>query len=216
MSLNKRTASSGKTFLKIFGGKIVQESSKKFTTDEELKERENKSGNVVYYVEYDSLSGLIVGATIRNVEALNADFLELDIVDVVEQYRLSIPIDSRFAQSFMYRMLNLDLSKPVEIVPYTFESKEGKKVSGLNLFQDGEKVAPLYTREVPNGLPEAKQVRKGREVKWDFTDQTNFLYDEFEKFKEMLPERAPEVATSSKSNTFEVADDDDAFDDLPF
>lgn len=215
MSLNKRAASSGKTFLKIFGGKIVQESSKKFATNEELKERENKNKSTVYYVEYDSLTGLIVGADIRDVEALGADFLELEIVDVVERYKLSMPINSRFAQTFMQRMLALDLSKPVEIVPYSFESKEGKKISGLNLFQDGEKVAPLYTKENPNGMPEAKQIRKGKEMTWDFTEQLNFLYDEFEKFKKGLPEVVPEQAVA-KTNTFEIADDDDAFDDLPF
>lgn len=214
MSLNKRTKSSNSTFLKIFGGKIVQESSKPFETEETLKERENKNGTKVYYVEYDSVSGNIRSADIKHIESLAIDIIELEIVDVVERYVLSIPVDSRFGKSFMMRMMNIDLDKPVEIVPYSFTDKEDKKVSGLNIFQDGEKLAPVYTRDNPNGLPDAKQVRKGKETKWDFTDQMNFLYDEFDKFKEAIPVVAESPKATAAVEDFDTESED--FDDLPF
>lgn len=212
MALKTRKSAGGKTFLKIFGGKIVQENSKPFDTEMELKERENKNGAKVYYIEYDSVAGMLTHADIRHVEQLGADVLELTISDRPESYVLSMGVDTRFAKSFMTRMLNLDLAKPVEIAPYSFEDKEGKKVSGLVLYQDEQKVQPLYTRETPNGMPDAKQVRKGKEIKWDFTDQTNFLYDEFEKFKAMFPEQEESYSPAAAL----AVEDDEEIDDLPF
>lgn len=213
MALKTKSSSQG-VYLKIFGGKIVRESSQPWETDEKLLSRETKEGKKVYYTQYDSISGKITRANIKTIEAFNIDMLELDLVDVVERYSLSFPADGRFGKSFMTRMLNIDLASEVEIVPYSFEDKEGKRVSGLNIFQNGKKLDPSYTREKPNGLPEAKQVRKGKETKWDFTDQLNFLYDQFDKFKDIIPK--PLEPTEQKVVSF--ADDaaDNEFDDLPF
>lgn len=210
MSLNTRKSSGG-TYLKIYGGKIVRESSKPFESDDPVKERENKNGNKVYYTEYDSVSGKLLGAVIESVESLGLEVIHLSLQDGPEYYTLSIPADGRFGKSFMMRAPNLDLSKEVEIVPYSFSDKDGKKVAGLNVFQSGSKVMPAYTKENPNGLPDARQVRKGKEIKWDFTDQTNFLYDEFEKFSASFPKKTEQEPV--KVNT--AAEEDD-FDDLPF
>jgi hypothetical protein len=212
MALKTRNKGSNGTYLKIFGGKIVEERQENFTSDNEVKVRENKLGNKVYYVEYDSVSGKLVNAEMRHVEQINADVLELTIKDGIDNYLLSLNVDSRYGKSFMARMLGIDLDKPIEILPYDFENKEGKKISGLNIYQDGQKINSLYTKENPNGLPEAKQVRKGKEIKWDFTDQVNFYYDKFEEFAAKFPDKPATEAHEEVSVFAEEIEDDE----LPF
>lgn len=214
MSLNNRRPSSGHvTYLKIFNGKIVRESDKTFASELELKDRENKTGRKVYYVEYDSISGIITHAEMKHIDALGIDFIALTIKDGPDTYNLSIGAQDKYGKTFMMRMMNIDINKEVDITPYSFEDKEGKKVAGVNIYQNGEKLPSLYTREVPNGLPEAKQVRKGKEMKWDFTDQLNFLYDQFDVFKAKFPEVEPETARQPVSAPAAESED---YDDLPF
>lgn len=213
MGLKTRSKDSNGTYLKIFGGKIVQERSENFTSDNEVKVRENKNGNKVYYVEYDSVSGKLVHAEMKHIEKISADVIELLLKDGIDSYQLTLSVDSRYGQSFMARMLALDLNEEVEIIPYAFENKEGKKVSGLNIKQNGEKVNSLYTKDSPNGMPEAKQVRKGKEIKWDFTDQTNFYYDKFEEFAAKFPKQGDVHSSKEEVTDF---DDDISDDELPF
>jgi len=213
MALKTRSKDSNGTYLKIFGGKIVQERTENFSSDNEVKVRENKLGKKVYYVEYDSVSGKLVHAEMRHIEDFGADVIELSIKDGIDNYQLSLNVNSRYGQSFMARMLAIDLDKPIEIIPYAFENKEGKKISGLNVHQNGQKINSLYTKDDPNGLPEAKQIRKGKELKWDFTDQTNFYYDKFEEFAAKFPEKSTDVHTEAVTTVFE---DDIEEDELPF
>lgn len=213
MALKTRNKGSNGTYLKIFGGKIVEERQENFTSENEVKVRENKLGNKVYYVEYDSVSGKLVNAEMRHVEKISADVLELTIKDGIDNYQLSLNVDSRYGKSFMARMLGIDLDKPIEILPYDFENKEGKKISGLNIYQDGQKINSLYTKENPNGLPEAKQVRKGKEIKWDFTDQVNFYYDKFEEFAAKFPEKPAAAEVHEEVSVFAEEIEDD---ELPF
>ena len=209
----KQRQSTGKNFLKIFDGKIVKESKQPFESDLPIKERENKNGDKVYYVEYDMLGGKLSNADIRRVESLDTDILELHVDDFPDSYVLSIGVETRFGRSFLTRMLNLDLNKEMEIAPYSFKDKEGKQVSGLVIYQDGEKVMPVYTKEEPNGMPDAKKIRKGKDDKWDFTDQTNFLYDEFDKFKTKFPKST--AAAAPAATAVEISEEEE-FDDLPF
>lgn len=213
MGLKTRDKGSNGTYLKIFGGKIVQERSEMFTSDNEVLVRENKNGNKVYYVEYDSVSGKLTKAEMKHIEQISADVIELVLKDGIDTYKLTLNVDSRYGQSFMARMLAIDLDKEVEIIPYAFENKEGKKVSGLNVKQNGEKINSLYTKDAPNGLPEAKQVRKGKEIKWDFTDQTNFYYDRFEEFAAKFPDQPAEAIHAEAVGAF---DEDISDDELPF
>lgn len=216
MSLNNKTRSGNRKFLKIFSGKIVQEFSTP-QTGEEVKKRVNKVGNEVYYYEYDSISGNITDANIRTIDSLSIDIIELDIQDVTERYTLSIPVNSRFGKSFMVKMLNIDVNQQVEIAPYSFLDKEGKQVSGVTLYQgtDRTKVESLYSRDNPNGMPEAKKIRKGKVETWDFTDQTNFLYDEFNKFASTIPKTESAVLENPVTVDAGGLDTND-FDDLPF
>jgi hypothetical protein len=43
------------------------------------------------------------------------------------------------------------------------------------LYQDGNKIAPYYTKEDPNGLPQMQKIKvKGKE-QWDDSDMMAFL-----------------------------------------
>lgn len=70
---------------------------------------------------------------------------------------------------FMQVLPNLDLTKPVTFKPYDFEDDAGKRVSGLSIQQDGEKIKSYFYDPVAkksiHGVPEPKKNKKG-EVNW--------------------------------------------------
>ena len=50
-----------------------------------------------------------------------------------------------------------------------------KTITGITLYQDGEKIAPYYTKEDPKGLPQMVKIKvKGKE-QWDDSDMMTFL-----------------------------------------
>jgi hypothetical protein len=50
-----------------------------------------------------------------------------------------------------------------------------KTITGVTLYQDGNKIAPYYTKEDPNGLPQMQKIKvKGKE-QWDDSDMMAFL-----------------------------------------
>ena len=54
-----------------------------------------------------------------------------------------------------------------------------KKVTGITMYQnDGNgfvKIAPAFTKDKPNGLPEMKQIKVKGKVTWDDSDMCEFL-----------------------------------------
>jgi hypothetical protein len=62
-------------------------------------------------------------------------------------------------------------------MPWAMKDKNDatKTITGVTLYQDGEKIAPAYTKENPNGLPQMTKIKvKGKE-QWDDSDMMQFL-----------------------------------------
>ena len=135
-----------------------------------------------------------------------------------------------YGESFLLRMENIDLSKPLTFVPWLMTPEDWYKLtgkstknnkSGLTLKQDGEKINPYYDKENPNGMPEFKKKTVKGEVKWDTDDRDDFLFNKFvafcDKAKNIVvakPARtvnAPTEALVSAADDFDLDDDD-----LPF
>ncbi len=181
--LKKKGAGTNSTYMTIRNGAITQE-WKEFPTDveaDDVQERVNKNGKTVYFAEYESIEGMCEGAWFR-MEPDMSDEMRLRMQADDESYVVCMYVDGPYFRSFAKLVPNIDLTLPFEIKPYDFETKDGKRMVGVTVYQDGEKVLPAFTRDNPNGLPEAVQkVKKGKKV-WDFSDQEDFLWDVMQDF----------------------------------
>ena len=212
--------SSNKHYYKIVNGVIVQEWSKKPTLPEGtvIKEREDKKGNKKYFIETGGLVGRILDLKISTTDF--GDFLDVEIGDKDGLYVLSITVDSKYFRDFALRLPNVDPEKDITINSYSFDDKEkeGRKVQGFTITQDGDKIARYYTKDNPNGLPDLEKKRKGKDFVWDSTNQVNFLYDVIEKYATRLDPFAVTPANSPEDSKepAEAEENDTNFDDLPF
>lgn len=178
MGLNTREGSG--TYVSIADGKIVQSFKE---PGEGRKQKVNKSGNVSYVVEYDSLEGQIIDLRLKT--STNPQFSDQYVMTVEDsggRYLLNFYKSSRNSASILKALPNVDLDKPVTIYPWKMlDSKDKtKEIQGVTIYQKGrglekDKVPPAYTKETPNGLPEMKKIKvKGKE-QWDSTDMDEFL-----------------------------------------
>lgn len=65
-------------------------------------------------------------------------------VVVNDKIVLSMSEDSQYEKSFLSKLLGVDLSKDITIAPYEFETKEGRKMVGVSLVQDNEKLTDQF------------------------------------------------------------------------
>jgi hypothetical protein len=169
--------SSGKKFLSIADGKLVQTFKE---AQPGTKERINKNSKVVHEMHYDAIVGEITA--IGKKENDYGIFLTVDIKDGEDIYQISTQFSGRYSSSLLKALPNINLANPVRLLPWSMIDKNdaSRKITGITLYQhDGNgwvKIAPFYTKDEPNGLPEMVKVKiKGKES-WDDTDMMDFLF----------------------------------------
>lgn len=138
-----------KTYLNIVGGKIARRV--KEGDEGAVKRYSEKKQEDLYERYYDELSGII-----RRLEIEESDYgknLKVTISDIGEDYVLNIPVESKFFDSFCAKIKSANLNASLTLIPYSFTDKEGKKLSGMNIYQDGEKLPYFYSKEDPKGKP---------------------------------------------------------------
>lgn len=138
-----------KTFVNIINGKLTVKTDK----DNPLAvARENKKGETVYEIHHDKLSALITGMQITK-----NDFgkqLEIEMSEPEGKYLLTIPVESKYFDSFCAKIGSADLGAEITIAPYSFQPKDkDNKMTGINLFQNGEKLGYYFTESDPKGKP---------------------------------------------------------------
>ena len=108
------------------------------------------------------------------------DFVELEFTDVDEKFIISLgDVFSRMSKDFVRRLGNLDLSKEINFGLWSMETDDGKKRSGVKMYQDDEKVDYSLTYD---DMPEPTKTKKGRKVEWNYDEQEAFLYEELNDF----------------------------------
>lgn len=187
-----------KTYVNIVDGKWAVRCKK---DDPKAEERfSEKKKELVYEIKYKSLSGMIAGMNIKTTE-FGSVVLELSLVDVMDSFQLTIPVDSKYFDTFCDRILNVNLNAEVVLIPYSFEGDQGGKISGMNIYQGGRekehKVLPFYTREDPKDKPkpEGEVGPDGRLLKDDWE-----IYKKRERkfFKELITKLNEGFLPSSK------------------
>lgn len=196
MGMNTRGGgSSNKTYLSVFSNQLVMEYSKREDLEkkleslsylgldpEKIQERQKTKGKnegqtVYYYVVYD-VEGLLTNMSIDETDW--GDMVQLEFTDVDEKFVISLG-DSfgRISKDFIRRVGNLDLSKEINFGIWELETEDGKKRSGVKMYQDDEKIEYFLTYD---DMPEPVQKKRGRKVEWDYSEQESFLFEELVKF----------------------------------
>jgi len=162
-------SSSGKTYLSIADGKLVRRHKE---ANAQTQTRITKTGKTVHEEYFNALSGTITGIEKRDHE-YGTD-LSLTVQDGDQEYIVQMPYSSRYSSSLMKALPNVDLTQPLKLRPWSLKDGE-KTITGITLYQP-DKIAPYYTKEQPNGLPEMVQVKIKGKVTWDDSDMNAFLF----------------------------------------
>lgn len=119
------------------------------------KEKKNPDGSPVKITKiekiYESVSGKIT-----NISFMDTNFgtlLQVTLTDSDEFLKaepevLSMSTSSEFAQDFMKKLPNIDLSKEIIVKPYRFTPEDGKReLKGLSITQEGVKVEKSFVEK---------------------------------------------------------------------
>jgi len=160
------------TYLNVADGNLVRQHKQ---PNERTTERLTKKGKLVFEERFKDLT-----AKLETISTRTNDYgtqWQLEFIDGDDTYVVSLPYSSRYASSFLKCLPNLDLSKELKFMPWAMKDKldATKTITGITLYQDGEKIAPAYTKENPNGLPQMTKIKvKGKE-QWDDSAMMEFL-----------------------------------------
>lgn len=150
---------------------------------------------------YESVSGKIT-----SVELYEGDYgknIILNMEDEDGAFAASFGCSSNFGEDVLKKILNVDMEKDVDLVPFSFLGKNGKNVRGVNIYQGGaredeNKVFSYFhdynpdTKEttIKNGYPKAPVAKKGKVIssdEWKLYFATARLFM-IEKVEEKFPQ----------------------------
>lgn len=180
----------GGIYLSIADGKLVRqykEAIHNVTTS-----RINKTGKTVHEQKFDYIEGKLAGLRV-NINDYGKQYVLTVVDDEDNKFFINIMYSSRYANSLLKCLPNVDLQKPVKMQPWSLIDKKDptKTVTGITLWQDSKKIEPAYTKENPNGLPPMKQIKFKGEMKWDSGDMDEFLEQKSLALFESQPAAAP-------------------------
>lgn len=211
-------SSSNKIFLKVADGIIVQ--TLKVPT-EKTDTRTTKEGKVVHELKFGYVEGIITDIRIKQNE-FNGETIKswaLTIYDVGDTYQLEVGVKGGYGNSLIKSLANpaVDFTQPIKLTPWMKVVNEKKKTA-IYVSQGDKQIDWYFTKETPNGLPDATTVKfHGKDV-WDFYEQMQFL----EKYVEtkIKPQLKPVQSNSytppvADPNVTQLPEDDDSS-DLPF
>ena len=159
-------------YLNVADGNLVRQHKQ---PTERTSERLTKTGKLVFEERFKDLT-----AKLDNITTRENDYgkqWQIRFQDQGDYYVISLPYSSRYASSFLKALPNIYLDKELRFMPWAMKDKVDptKTITGITLYQDGEKVAPYYTKEDPKGLPQMTKIKvKGKE-QWDDSDMMIFL-----------------------------------------
>lgn len=210
MALGQRTQ---KTYLSIAYGKLRQKAN---ATDKGAVPRTTDKGETTYAFEYSFLEGKIVGVYYRESSEYGNSY-EVTFEDNGELYQVSFKEASKYGMDFISKLPNIDITKPVKIVPYSMKSEDGKEIHGVSVQQFGVKLPPYFVKkkedgtfEFLHGFPPRKNKMTEKEYKIWVIQAQDFLA-EFIK-KNIIPKF--KQSPIKKEEVIETPADDDA--PLPF
>jgi hypothetical protein len=179
------TTGGGRVYLDIRGGSVAErvEGPGPNVVERTITKGPN-AGKVVYERHDGYVEGVITGMNYnsRTVNGQELVTLQVALDDVGERYILNLQKGYKVWRHFLLMLPNIKPGVPVRFDPYDYlRKKDGKRMTGLGIQQNGEKVEWKYTRE--NGLPDAPMVKVSGKDMVDYTEQDIFLDMVLEKEK---------------------------------
>lgn len=168
-------------------------------------QRTNKLGKTVNEIIHDSFTGKLV--SIKVTDGNYGKQWNFSFKDGAEIYTLQLGYSNSYAKSILKMLPNADLTKEMKVTP-VMKEENGVKKSSLFINQDGVALKFAFTKEIPNGLPQMKQVTVKGEQIWDDTDQIAFLHDMV--MKTIVPKLGGAVVTpaTAPADDFDKAVDE--------
>jgi hypothetical protein len=159
-------------FLSISDGNIVRQFKE---PNERTKQRTTKTGKLVHEERFRDLTGMLT-----KIESRENDFgkqLTVHFTDGSEYYSVSMPYSSRYSSSLLKAIPNLDLTQPIKLMPWAMQDKNdsSKTVTGITLYQSGNKIAPAFTKDNPGEMPQMRQIKVKGKITWDDSDMMDWL-----------------------------------------
>jgi hypothetical protein len=159
MGLTSNYGLSKRVYLQIIGGKLAQTVEKETPGAVSRQKTKGKNaGQQTWELYHDRVSGIIKEMNIEKKDF--GEYLDIHIEDVGDKFIVSLPVESKFFDSFCAKIGTADLSYTIELAPYSFEGKDGNKVIGMNLYQKGNpkadekgKLPYFFSKENPMGKP---------------------------------------------------------------
>lgn len=232
---------SGKVYVSIGNGvfaKRVKEATE-ISISRALGEKSPNAGQIVHEEHFDQFTGLLIGVKVVTHEKYGKawEFMfDVSTPDKKEIIILKADYTSGYASNILMRLPNVNLEKDITLKTYDFKPADSpKNRKGISINQLGQKVAPAYTKDLPNGCPPMEKLTINGADVWDSTKKIEFLLRMVNETIEpvITPIReaiegtpaapaptspATEGATSENADlekAFEGETDDDD-DDLPF
>jgi len=165
--------------------------------ERELTKGPNK-GKVVHERYFDSVTGFITEVKTHKHESMGTSVI-ITLQEADEQFELSIPMNSGYANSFFNCIKNVSMQEEIELEPITRKEK-----SYLQLFQGGEWVEPFYTKDNPGDMPQLEKVTKDGEDVWDSTNRIQFCLDMIDTY--IMPGIKGQVETPAIAGKTKPAD----------
>lgn len=154
MAATTSTTHGTKRYFNLISGKFAEKATKETPN---AVHRKNKKLEDVYELLYDKINGKVQDIVIEE-----SDFgsqLRFGLNDGFETCIITIPCESKLFRHFIQKIENADLSKEVELCPYNFTGKDGNKVSGMNIYQNGIKLGYAELKGMPK-VPTGTQLDK--------------------------------------------------------
>lgn len=189
-----------------------------------------KTGDVLtkYGFRYHDVSGLVTACVWYDTEKKYSTRyigFKLHLKDGADSYVVDMPYQSQMLRRFLRMAPNIDWSFPLSITVFKGKKQDGSEELAVWFQQGGETVKSFYTKDHPNGMPEATQDPITKD--WDFKPQHRWLVGKLRdeiilKISEAAKRSAPPVEPVRES-TEEPEPDYDPYggqgitdDDVPF
>lgn len=225
MGLNEREGA-GKIYLSIVGGQISRRykehqrvGDKTVTVERDITDDQGEVTKTIIERCYQDIDGIISKAKIDT----SGDYgsrLMIELIDGSDLFVLQISLESSYGRAFMLRSPNIDAAKPVIIRPYSFEDEDGKKQTGVVVYQTGcdwekDKVPYKWTKDEPGEMPEWEFTMVADKKKWNSDKQTNFLAQQFSLWGNAIEEKFPKDLLEDEPSAEQVSTEQEKISDLP-
>ena len=123
--------------------------------------------------EYPALEATLVGLGFRDAEFEGKKTREVVCTwrDGGDIYRLSMNSDGGYGRQFLLKLMNADVSQPLELTP-TYEEDGAKKQAGMFVAQMGQQLRQRFNKDT---LPKPKTAEFGGKTHYDFSEQRAFI-----------------------------------------